>query len=76
MKLHKILKRCPNMPVLIFVTLFVALSLTTVAYSDRLPQAVPEEVGLSTQRLKNLDQTMQGYIDKGQLAGVVTLVAR
>jgi CubicO group peptidase (beta-lactamase class C family) len=75
-KAHKILKSCLHKPALFFVTGLVALSLTTVAYAEGLPTALPEEVGLSAQRLKHLDQRMQGYIDKEQLAGGVTLVAR
>ena len=38
--------------------------------------AAPHEVGLSAEQLKNVSSTAQGFIDKGQLAGAVTLVAR
>ncbi len=38
--------------------------------------AAPHEVGLSAERLKNVSSTAQGFIDDGQLAGAVTLVAR
>lgn len=76
MKLHKIFTGRLHKPALFFITVLVALSLTTVAYSDHLPMAVPEEVGLSAQRLLVLDQTMQGYIDKEEMAGIVALVAR
>lgn len=36
----------------------------------------PEEAGMSRERLQRLSQRMQEYVDKGQVAGVVTLVAR
>ena len=36
----------------------------------------PEEVGLSSQRLERLRTHFQRYIDAGQLAGTLTLVAR
>jgi CubicO group peptidase (beta-lactamase class C family) len=36
----------------------------------------PESVGLSSSRLKRVDAAMQGYIDRGQLAGMVTVLAR
>jgi CubicO group peptidase (beta-lactamase class C family) len=36
----------------------------------------PEEVGLSSARLERLRTVMQGYVDQGKLAGLVTLVAR
>jgi CubicO group peptidase (beta-lactamase class C family) len=61
---------------LVFLTALVALVSTTVAYSGGLSSAVPEEVGLSALKLKHLERTMQHYIENGQLAGVVTLVAR
>ena len=36
----------------------------------------PESVGLSTEGLKKIDAYLQGLVDDGTLAGVVTLVAR
>lgn len=36
----------------------------------------PESVGLSTERLQRLTAAMQGYIDRQQVAGVVTVLAR
>ena len=36
----------------------------------------PEEVGLSSTRLEHLHTTAQGYVDRGKLAGLITLVAR
>jgi CubicO group peptidase (beta-lactamase class C family) len=38
--------------------------------------AAPEEMGMSSERLARLDRVMQGYIDRSQLAGTLTLVAR
>ena len=38
--------------------------------------AHPEQVGFSAQRLERIHPAMQRYIDQGQLAGMVTLVAR
>lgn len=43
---------------------------------SNLPRAKPEEVGLSTERLQRIDTTLQRYIDEGQVAGAVALVAR
>jgi CubicO group peptidase (beta-lactamase class C family) len=40
------------------------------------PTARPEEVGLSSQGLAAVDAAVQGQIDRGELAGAVTLVAR
>jgi CubicO group peptidase (beta-lactamase class C family) len=41
-----------------------------------LPVAAPESVGMSAERLERVTTAMQGYIDRGQVAGVVTLIAR
>ncbi len=40
------------------------------------PTAKPESLGMSSERLERLDAIMQGYIDRAETAGVVTLVAR
>jgi CubicO group peptidase (beta-lactamase class C family) len=63
-------------PMVYFASLFIAFSFSTVSYSNSLPTAVPEDVGLSTVKLQYLDRAMQGAILQGQVAGVVTLVAR
>jgi CubicO group peptidase (beta-lactamase class C family) len=36
----------------------------------------PESVGLSSSRLQRLDRAMQGYVDRGQLAGLITVLMR
>ena len=38
--------------------------------------AKPEEVGLSSERLARIHDTVQRHIDAGSLSGAVTLVAR
>ena len=38
--------------------------------------AKPESVGLSSERLGRINRVMQGYLDRQQLAGSITLVAR
>ena len=45
---------------------------------DSLPSltASPHEVGLSAERLEHISSAAQGFIDEGQLAGAVTVVAR
>ena len=43
---------------------------------EGVPTAEPETVGMSTDRLERLDRAIQGYIDRNEVAGVVTLVAR
>lgn len=41
-----------------------------------LPVASPESVGMSTERLERVTNAMQDYIDREEVAGVVTLIAR
>jgi CubicO group peptidase (beta-lactamase class C family) len=53
--------------------LFAAAGL---ACAGPLPEAKPEDVGVSSQRLERLTQTMQRLVDNGELAGMVVLVAR
>jgi CubicO group peptidase (beta-lactamase class C family) len=59
--------------------LLVATSspVTTFGAGSGIPAASkPEEVGLSSERLPRIHETVQRYLDSGQLAGAVTLVAR
>lgn len=41
-----------------------------------IPVGQPEEVGLSSERLKRIGEAVQRHIDAGNVAGAVTLVAR
>jgi CubicO group peptidase (beta-lactamase class C family) len=63
--------------------LVLVLAVVTAASADTrrpgaagLQPASPETVGLSLERLKRLDAAMQAPIDRGEIAGVVTLAAR
>ena len=44
--------------------------------AQRLPLAVPEEVGLSSERLQRIGEVFQGYVDDGRIAGGVGMVLR
>jgi CubicO group peptidase (beta-lactamase class C family) len=59
--------------VLVFVSAIAAADTPT---ADPLPRATPEEVGLSSERLQNLNATLKKYIDEEKVAGSVALVAR
>ena len=61
--------------VALMVLTFV-LSPLYLGAGDDLPMAKPEEVGMSSERLRRVDERMREYIDSGQLAGTVTLIAR
>jgi CubicO group peptidase (beta-lactamase class C family) len=59
--------------------LAAAVSLTVLAplaSAGSLPRAQPEDVGFSAERLARIGPAMQRHIDAGEIAGVVTLVAR
>ncbi len=49
---------------------------TTALCADPLPSATPESVGMSAQRLERIAGVFQEHVDKGNLPGVVVLVAR
>jgi CubicO group peptidase (beta-lactamase class C family) len=55
----------------LFLVLTVAWPLTAAS-----PTAKPEEVGLSTERLKRVAELVQRHLAAGSFSGVVTLVAR
>ena len=49
---------------------------TTLAFGQGLPMAVPEEVGVSAERLERIRPVMQNYVDDGRIPGFLTVVAR
>ena len=53
-------------------TALLALSL----FAAPLPVSKPEQAGMSSERLKRLSAVMRGYVERGELSGTVTLVAR
>jgi len=61
------------------LSLSLALLITTSSVHARdggIAPAKPDTVGFSAERLQQLDQGMQAYIDQKQLAGMVTVLAR
>ncbi|MBI3473594.1 MAG: beta-lactamase family protein, partial [Candidatus Solibacter usitatus] len=56
--------------------LFSTLLLAAWAWAGSLPAGKPEEVGLSSQRLARIRPAIQRYLDRNEIAGAVTLVAR
>jgi CubicO group peptidase (beta-lactamase class C family) len=55
---------------------FLCFVLTTPAWAGALPSAAPEDVGLSSQRLNQIDTVLKADIEKGIIPGAVVLVAR
>jgi len=58
------------------ISIYCALILTASAFAQDLPQAKPESVGLSSDRLERIATTVQRNIDDKRIAGAVTLVYR
>lgn len=62
--------------VLAAVVAVVAGAPSDLPVMDGVPTAAADEVGMSAARLERLDRVMQGYVDRREVAGVVSLVAR
>ena len=58
------------------VVIFGMASLTKPVAGQVLPNAKPEQVGFSSERLQRLDAAMQQKVDEKQFAGIVTILAR
>ena len=60
----------------IFTAFLLTVCLTGTLPGQSLPSAIPEDVGMSSDRLRRLSETLQGYVDRGAMAGSVTIVVR
>ena len=63
------------MKILTFAYLLL-FCITTFAFGKGLPMAAPKAVGVSAERLERIRPVMQGYVDDGRIAGILTVVAR
>jgi CubicO group peptidase (beta-lactamase class C family) len=54
----------------------LCLSFSSIALAEVLPVVVPEEVGISSERLKRIDINLQADIEQNKYPGVVALIAR
>jgi|TARA_B110000285_G_C15135743_1_gene626747 CubicO group peptidase (beta-lactamase class C family) len=61
---------------LVFVSLCAALAVSLASAQDIPWASSAEEVGMSSERLKRINQAMQRHIDAGNIQGAVTVVAR
>jgi hypothetical protein len=55
---------------------FGVIALAVALTAASLPADKPEAVGLSSERLQRINQMMQGYIERGQITGGITMVSR
>ena len=54
----------------------VSMTWPSATLAGSIPTGKPEDVGMSSERLARIGPAMQRHIDAGEIAGVVTLVAR
>ncbi|MFC1693136.1 serine hydrolase domain-containing protein [Candidatus Latescibacterota bacterium] len=58
------------------IPLLSFLWITSTVLCQGLPSAVPEDVGLSSERLNRISKVLQEFVDQKKISGMVTLVAR
>ncbi len=56
--------------------LVFCLGFTTLIFAQGLPVTSPENVGLSSERLKRVEAALNQYVEKKQIAGAVGMVVR
>lgn len=66
----------PNLRACGLLALALLFTFAAQARNLSLPEAKPESVGFSSERLKRLDAGMKAIVDNKQLAGVATVVAK
>lgn len=55
----------------------LSLILTSASvFAQQLKPSTPESAGMSTERLKRVDNVLKSFVDKEQVAGVIALIAR
>lgn len=65
--------RLPNPRSVLLPLLFAAAAQLN---AEELSFAKPEDVGMSSERLARINPVMQSYVEQGELAGIVSMVAR
>ena len=55
------------------LSVVLLLTLTVSALAQGQPNATPESIGMSGERLQRLSTAMKQAVDEGQVAGLVTL---
>ena len=58
------------------VVILILIALAGPVAADPLPLAKPEDVGVSSQRLERIGQTLRADIEKGRMPGAVVAIAR
>ncbi|CAN0487027.1 unnamed protein product, partial [Scytosiphon promiscuus] len=65
------------------IRFFIALTILSTSLSgslaqaaDNLPMVAPEDVGFSSEQLNKIESYFAGRVERGEIAGITTLVAR
>ena len=61
---------------LITTFLITSCLISSLALAQNLPTAKPEDVGMSSVRLKNIKASLQAEVDKGNIPGAVVMINR
>src|SRR4051812_18221897 len=69
-------RETPMVTTRIVAVAFCLLASTAAFAADPLPRAKPEEVGLSSERLARIGETLKADIDAGRIPGAVIAIAR
>ncbi len=72
----KIGKTLQNKNWLLLSTLLISVCIGSAAFAQGMPTVAPGAVGLSSERLGQIDTLLEGDIEKGMIPGAVVLVAR
>jgi len=78
MNTQRVVRRQPDAVAAIAALIIAVLVIATLRPSAQgdLPMAKAESVGMSTSRLARIHDYIEGYMDRSEIAGAVTLVAR
>ena len=60
----------------LFAAFLLIVFLPASLSAQSLPTAVPEDVGMSSERLERVSEALEAYVDRGEVAGSVAIVVR
>ena len=60
----------------LFSTCLLTQTALSQPVSKEIPTAAPEDVGMSSTKLNQVNEIMQGYVDDGKMVGGIAIVAR
>ena len=58
------------------VLIVLSICLSSSTFCKEIPIAIPEDVGMSSERLQRVDEIIDGFIRNKQLAGSIVMIAR